>query len=179
MFSDPILIIASAVAVAVLLASAASHKLRAPMRFARQVEDYGLLPASLVGPVARVLPVIEGIIAFALLVPASRPVAALAATALILFYAGAIGINLWRGRRDIDCGCSGPGQMQPLRPVLLLRNAILAGLGLLAASSPQARELGVFDAFVILAASAVTLLLYAAADSLLANHPRLLKLIGR
>ncbi|MCP8466422.1 methylamine utilization protein MauE [Pseudomonas sp. ZM23] len=179
MFSDPILIIASAVAVGVLLASAASHKLRAPMRFARQVEDYGLLPAGLVGPVARTLPVVEGAVAFALLVPASRHVAALAATALILLYAGAIGINLWRGRRDMDCGCSGPGQMQPLRPVLLLRNAIIAALALIAACAPQAREMGVFDAFVILAASAVALFLYAAADGLLANHPRLLKLIGR
>ena len=33
MYSDPIFIIASALAVAVILASAATHKLRAPARF--------------------------------------------------------------------------------------------------------------------------------------------------
>jgi len=112
-------------------------------------------------------------------VPASRSLAALVAAALIALYAAAIGINLWRGRRDIDCGCAGPDQAQPLRPVLLARNAVLVALALLASVHPQARELGLFDGFVTLAASAVALLLYAAADGLLANGPRLLKLIGR
>ncbi|MDF3935952.1 MauE/DoxX family redox-associated membrane protein [Pseudomonas citronellolis] len=176
---DPIYAIAAAVSVAVILASAASHKWRAPGRFARQLEDYQLLPQALLKPAARVLPLVEGGVAFALLVPASRSLAALAAAALLALYAAAIGINLWRGRRDIDCGCAGPDQAQPLRPVLLARNAVLVALALLASVHPQARELGLFDGFVSLAASAVALLLYAAADGLLANGPRLLKLIGR
>jgi hypothetical protein len=176
---DPIYVIASAVSVAVILASAASHKWRAPGRFIRQLEDYQLLPPALLKPAARALPLAEGALAFALLLPASRALAALAAAALLALYAAAIGINLWRGRRDIDCGCAGPDQAQPLRPLLLLRNTVLVALALLASLHPQARELGVFDAFVSLAASAVALLLYAAADGLLANAPRLLKLIGR
>ena len=36
---DPIFVIAAALVVAVILASAASHKLRAPARFAKQVGD--------------------------------------------------------------------------------------------------------------------------------------------
>ena len=52
-------------------------------------------------------------------------------------------------------------------------------LALLASLPPQVRELGLFDGFVTLAASAVALLLYVSADGLLANGPRLLKLIGR
>ncbi|MCY1281082.1 Methylamine utilization protein MauE [compost metagenome] len=176
---DPIFVIASAIPVAVILASAASHKLRAPARFADQLEDYQLLPRALVKPVSRGLPLVELAIAFALLVPASRPLAALLAAALLALYAAAIGLNLWRGRRDIDCGCSGPDQAQPLRPVLLARNATLAGLALVASLSPQARELGLFDGFVVIAASATALLIYAAAEGLLANGPRLLKLIGR
>jgi len=176
---DPIFVIASALAIAVILASAASHKLRAPARFAGQLEDYQLLPAGLVRVVSRLLPMVELATAFALLVPASRGVAALVAVALLALYAGAIGINLWRGRRDIDCGCAGPGQTQPLRPVLLARNSVLVALALLASIAPQTRDLGVFDGFVVIAASAVALLIYAAADGLLANSPRLLKLIGR
>lgn len=176
---DPIFIIAAALAVAVILASAATHKLRAPARFANQVEDYQLLPRGLVRPVARVLPFIEVAVAFALLVPASRHAAALAAAALLAGYAGAISINLWRGRRDIDCGCAGPEQAQPIRPVLLARNAVLVSLALVASVAPDTRELGAFDIFVVIAASAATLLLYAAADGLMANTPRLLKLIGR
>ncbi|NBA94757.1 MauE/DoxX family redox-associated membrane protein [Pseudomonas sp. R5(2019)] len=176
---DPILVIASAVTVAVILASAATHKFRAPARFANQVEDYQLLPKALVRLVARLLPVLEAGTALALLAPFSRPYAAPLAAGLLALYAAAIGLNLWRGRNDIDCGCAGPDQAQPIRPALLLRNSLLVLLALVASLSPQARELGFFDGFVVLAASAVTLLLYAAADGLLANSPRLLKLIGR
>jgi hypothetical protein len=179
MHADPIFVIAAALAVAVILASAATHKLRAPARFANQVEDYQLLPRSLVRPVARLLPFVEVAVAFALLVPASRGTAALAAAVLLAGYAGAISINLWRGRRDIDCGCAGPEQAQPIRPVLLARNAVLVSLALVASLAPLSRELGIFDSFVVIAASAVALLLYAAADGLMANGPRLLKLIGR
>jgi hypothetical protein len=176
---DPIFIIASALAVAVLLASAATHKLRAPGRFARQLADYQLLPEALVRPIGRVIPLLELLIAFALLVPFSRAIAAVGAAVLIALYAAAIGINLWRGRRDIDCGCAGPDQAQPLRPVLLARNAVLVALALLASTTPIVRDLGFFDGFVTVAASAVALLIYAAADGLLANSPLLLKLIGR
>lgn len=176
---DPIFIIASALTIAVLLASAATHKVRAPARFAKQLADYQLLPDVLVRPVARVIPVVELVLAFALLVPVCRYWAAMAAASLIALYAAAIGINLWRGRRDIDCGCAGPDQAQPLRPILLLRNSVLVGVALLASVLPMARDLGFFDGFVTVAASAVALLLYAAADGLLANSPLLLKLIGR
>ena len=179
MHSDPIFIIASALAIAVLLASAATHKVRAPARFARQLADYQLLPASLVRPIARLVPLLELAIAFALLVPVSRGWAALSAASLLALYAAAIGINLWRGRRDIDCGCAGPDQAQPLRPVLLLRNSVLVVLALLASVAPIARDMTVFDGFVTVAAAAVALLIYAAADGLLANSPLLLKLIGR
>ena len=179
MHTDPIFIIASALAIAVLLASAATNKVRAPARFAKQLADYQLLPDSLVRPSARLIPVLELVIAFALLVPACRSWAALSAASLIALYATAIGINLWRGRRDIDCGCAGPDQAQPLRPILLLRNSVLVGLALLAGVAPVARDLGVFDSFVSVAATAVLLLVYAAADGLLANSPLLLKLIGR
>lgn len=179
MHIDPIFIIASALAIAVLLASAATHKLRAPARFAKQLADYQLLPEALVRPSARVIPVLELAIAFALLVPVSRSWAALTAASLITLYAAAIGINLWRGRRDIDCGCAGPDQAQPLRPVLLLRNSVLVGLALLASVAPIVRDLTVFDGFVTLASAAVALLIYAAADGLAANSPLLLKLIGR
>lgn len=179
MHIDPIFIIASALAIAVLLANAATHKLRAPARFAKQLTDYQLLPNALVRPVSRVVPVLELAIAFALLVPASRSWAALSAASLLTLYAAAIGINLWRGRRDIDCGCAGPDQAQPLRPILLVRNSVLVGLALLASVMPIVRDLNVFDGFVTIAASAVALLVYAAADGLLANSPLLLKLIGR
>lgn len=179
MQTDPILVITCALVVAVILASGATHKVRAPARFTRQLEDYLLLPQVTLKLVARGLPLLEFGVAFALLLPASRPIAALLAAALLALYAAAISINLWRGRTDIDCGCSGPDQAQPLRPALLVRNGLLAALALAAGIAPQARDLGLFDGFVVIAASGVALLIYAASEGLLANAPRLLKLIGR
>lgn len=179
MQSDPIFINACALAISALLASAATHKVRSPARFRKQLGDYQLLPDALVRPSARLIPLLELAIAFALLVPVSRGWAALSAASLLALYATAIGINLWRGRRDIDCGCAGPDQAQPLRPVLLLRNSVLVALALLASVAPIAREMNVFDGFVTLASAAVALLIYAAADGLAANSPLLLKLIGR
>ncbi|WP_338581586.1 MauE/DoxX family redox-associated membrane protein [Pseudomonas sp. MAG733B] len=179
MQSDPIFIIASALAISALLASAATHKVRAPARFAKQVADYQLLPAALVRTSARLIPLLELAIAFALLVPVSRGWAALSAASLLALYAAAIGINLWRGRRDIDCGCAGPDQAQPLRPVLLLRNSVLVAVALLASVTPVVRDMTVFDGFVTVASAAVALLIYAAAAGLMANSPLLLKLIGR
>jgi uncharacterized membrane protein len=176
---DPIFVIACALTIAVILASAATHKLRAPSKFADQVEDYQLLPKALVKPLSRLIPVFELAIALGLLIPASRAVAAPAAAALLLGYAAAIAINLWRGRSDIDCGCSGPDQAQPLRPVLLARNGTLAALAVVASLTGHARDMGAFDAFVVIAAAAVALLIYSAAEGLLANGPRLAKLIGR
>ncbi len=179
MHIDPIFIIASAITIAVILASAATHKLRAPARFRNQLEDYQLLPKALLRVVGHGLPLVEIGVAFALLVPASQASAALIAAALLALYAIAIAINLWRGRADIDCGCSGPDQAQPLRPVLLARNGVLVSLALVASIAPQARALGFFDGFVVIAAAAVALLIHTATEGLLANAPRLLKLIGR
>ncbi|MDD2058465.1 DoxX family protein [Pseudomonas sp. GD03860] len=176
---DPILVFASSLAMTVILANAATHKFRSPRWFVAQVADYGLLSESMVKPFARLLPLFEMAVALGLLVPQTRLIAALLAALLMAIYATAIGVNLWRGRRDIDCGCAGPGQMQPLRPVLLLRSALLIALSLLAAAEPQARSIGHFDSVVIISSAAVTLLLYVAADGLMANAPRLLKLIGR
>lgn len=176
---DPIYVIAAALSVSVILGSAATHKLRSPTRFANQLEDYRLLPGPLVRPVSRLLPWVEIALAFILLVPAARNVGGMAAAILLAVYAAAIAINLWRGRRDLDCGCAGPDQAQPIRAVLLARNAALVGLAMVASLAPGNRDLGVFDLFVVISASSVILFLYAAADGLMANAPRLLKLVGR
>ncbi|MNP59175.1 Methylamine utilization protein MauE [compost metagenome] len=114
-----------------------------------------------------------------MLLPAWHGLAALGVVLLMALYASAIGLNLWRGRRDIDCGCSGPGAAQPLRPVLLLRNLVIALLAGLAAVPMAERALGALDIFVVIAAAAVALLIHVAVDGLLANQPRLAKLTGR
>lgn len=176
---DPVLVTASSTALAALLAGAASHKLRDWRAFNAIVRAYQLLPAPWAPAATASLALAELALALALLLPAWRATAALGVVVLMALYAGAIGLNLWRGRRDIDCGCSGPGAAQPLRPLLLLRNLAIALLAGLAALPAAERALGALDTFVVIAAAAVALLIHVAVDGLLANQPRLAKMTGR
>jgi len=179
MHPDPVYPGVCALALAVILTSAAVHKLRTPARFARQLDDYALLPQALLAPLTRAIPLLEAALALGLVLPAWRNVAALGAAALLALYALAMALSLWRGRGGIDCGCSGPGQMQPLRPALLLRNAGLIALALIAAQAPLPRPFGVLDWGLVLFAGSTLVLLYTAIDTLLANAPRLGALNGK
>lgn len=175
---DPIISTAAALALSVIFASAASHKLRKPHWFRRQVQEYQLAPSVLTPAIALGLPLVELCVALTLLWGTSRPYAAAVALVLIAAYALAIGINLLRGRHDMDCGCSGPAMRQPLHPILLLRNVFLSVLALGALFPVLERTVSLHDNFVMIAAGTVAILLYAAADLWLVNRPLLLKLSG-
>jgi hypothetical protein len=75
------------------------------------------------------------LLALALLVGA--PGSEFAASALLALFAVAMGINLLRGRTHIDCGCFDSTLKQPLRWSLVLRNAVLVLLLLVAAQSRE------------------------------------------
>ena len=175
----PIVAVSCSLVLAVILFTGASHKLRAPHRFARQIEDYALLSGAAISLVARALPVVEVLIAVALLVPGLRIWGAASAGLLLAIYSGAIAINLWRGRRDIDCGCSGPELERPLSAALLARNGVLIVMAVLAGLPTGAVALHGFGLFLIGASVAAVLILYTATEGLLTNQPRLKSLSGR
>ena len=106
----------------------------------------------------------------ALLVPSVAAGASVCAAALLAAYAGAIAVNLVRGRRHVACGCLGPAAEQPLHAGLLLRNGVLVALAGIAALAPSGRGLSALDAFTIGAAIATVTLIYMATDGLLANR---------
>lgn len=114
-----------ALGLALLFLNAGVHKLRNGPRFAAALAEYHLLPDRWTSPAARALALLEILIAPALLAPPTRPGAGMLAAALFTVYAGAITINLLRGRSYIDCGCGDRPQL--LSPWLLLRNALLTG----------------------------------------------------
>jgi len=178
MMMDPVISTSAALALSVIFASAASHKLRHPGWFRRQVQEYELIPVFMVPPMAAALPLTELAIAASLLWTTSRPYAGVLAFFLIGAYALAIAINLARGRKDIDCGCTGPAMRQPLQPALLARNLLLAVMALCASLPMLDRPIGLHDSFVMIAAGTVLVLLYTATDLWLANRPLLLKLTG-
>lgn len=125
---------------AFLLVGAAIGKLRDPADAARAVSAYRVLPAALEGPGAAALPLVELAAGLAIaMVP--HPASALFAAALFAMFAAAVGVNLARGRRSIECGCGfGARKIGPAIPVhnLVLAVLLLAGAGRAAAISPLA-----------------------------------------
>lgn len=122
----PILVIIAAGTLVCVFARAAMHKAADVRMFAHTMRGYRMLPAGALLPATIGLLSAEIAIAVGLIVPESRALAAGAAFALLVVYAGAIAINLMRGNTHIDCGCGGAGQ--GLSWYLILRNAVLAGL---------------------------------------------------
>jgi hypothetical protein len=176
---DPALQLAARGAVALLFAAAAAHKLRDVGAFRSAVEAYELMPRLWVVPVSALLIGAEVGIAAGCLLPRVGPVAAAAAAALLSVYAGAIAVNLQRGRRDIDCGCAGPSRRQPLSAWLVGRNALLVAVALAAALPTTGRPLTWLDGATVAAALAALSLLYSAAEGLLAEAPRSTALLSR
>lgn len=151
-----------------LFAWAAIHKLRDVDSFRAALEGYDLVPPLWTIPAGAFLIAAEVGIATGLWLPRVHPVAGGAAAALLLLYAGAVAINLVRGRRDIDCGCAGPARRQTISGALVLRNAVLAAAALISALPAEARTLTWIDGVTLVAAILTVGLLYAAIDHLLA-----------
>lgn len=163
---DPVVVTIARLGLALLLAAAATHKLRDPRAFRATLGAYQLVPPSLVALLATLLSAFEVVLAAALLVPASGALAAVAAGVLLALYSAAIAANLARGRRDIDCGCLGPGHRQPLSAWLLVRNGVLMAGAALGAMPPVPRPLGWIDLVTIAGALAALTLLFSAANQL-------------
>jgi hypothetical protein len=175
---DPVIQATLRLGLAALFASAARHKWRDLAAFRAALARYALLPERAVGPAALGLAACEVALALALLAPAGARAAGAAAAALLALYSAAIAVNLARGRRDIDCGCAGPGHRRALGGGLIARNALLALGAALCALPVAPRPLVWLDAWTLVAASAALGLLYAALDAALANAPRLRALRG-
>jgi hypothetical protein len=172
MILDPALALTLALLLAAIFAAAAIAKLRGVEVFAGMLANYRLLPDALVQPLAYLLPIVELGTALHLLLPATRPAAAVVAVLLLLLFAAAMAVNLARGRRDIDCGCFVGRLRQRLSWPLVARNLLLAaGAVLLAAAETGGRALGVLDGVTVAAALGSLLLLYAAGDRLFGLAP--------
>ncbi|MBT9289314.1 MauE/DoxX family redox-associated membrane protein [Prosthecodimorpha staleyi] len=140
---DPLLVAAAIGLTVLVFARALLHKASDFETFRQQVEDYRLLPAALSGPVALLLGLAEAAVIAALLWPAARVAGGLGAMAVLLAYAGAMALNLARGRTTIDCGCGGPGQA--ISWTLVVRNLVLAAVAGLVLLPAATRPLGVLD----------------------------------
>ncbi len=174
---DPAFQWVARLALALLFAAAALHKLRDRRGFESAVAGYGLLPAHGIRAFAVGLPALELGVVAALLwpVPDALPRLGLAgAAALLAIYAAAVGLALRAGAGGADCGCGGPAGERPLAPSLVVRNLALAAAAAAAAAWPVAvRPLAGVDALAIAGAALSLALVYAAAEQAAINASRL------
>lgn len=126
---------------ALILISAGLAKIQRTKRFKDTLSEYRIMPAAMVGPVAALLPPAEIGLGIALLAPAGNAISALLAAGLFLAFAMAIAINLSRGRKSIDCGCSLTSHDQPIRPAMVFRNLGLTAMLIAAAFAPPVHSL--------------------------------------
>jgi hypothetical protein len=169
---DPVVAGVARLGLATLFAVSLLHKLRDPAVFRASVRGYELLPPRLVPASAWLLIGSEGLAAMGLLWPGADPLGGSMALALLALYSTAVGINLARGRRDIDCGCLGPALRQPLSAWLLLRNGLLMLAAAALLMSPGARAIHWLDRLTILGGLAMVVLLWSAVHELAALQSR-------
>lgn len=175
---DPVIELSLSLALALLFAGAAWHKASDRLRFEAVMRGYGLLPAASVPAISWLVPVVEGAIALGLCYGPTRSVAACCASVILLLYAAAIGVNLVRGRRDIDCGCFASSSGVPLGVGLVVRNVALA-LAAWAASFPtHARPLMWVDWITVGTSLLAFSLLWLASQRLAQTGPALKRLRG-
>ena len=166
---DPIVDFALRGGLALILALAAMHKFNDRPTFEGQLGAYQLLPEAFVHAASRAIPLCELAVALCLLARSEH--AAYLGAGLFAIYAGAIAINLLRGRRDIDCGCGGTDGHQALHPALVIRNLVMA-LGAGAIILPQTMRVTDFSDYAIAGLAGLTgVALYLAANTLIAQLP--------
>ena len=109
----------------------------------------------------------------------------LLAATLLLLYAGAMAINLRKGKTDISCGCSGPlfshreAAKKMISWLLVLRNITLSCIAIFAlpvsASTAQVNS----SLLIIFSGTACALLMYEAVEQALANSQRYRQWLAR
>jgi uncharacterized membrane protein len=176
---DPTIVAIACATSATIFLGSAALKFSQPMEFRAAVESYRLVPEAMAAVLGWIVSVLELAGAIGLVVAPTRGAGALLLLALIAAFTGAIALNLARGRRDLDCGCFGPLLRQPLSGWLIARNGLLAFLVLAAFTPGDARPLTSLDYLTIAAAAAAMVILYGAANYLLATAPKIAALRTR
>ena len=169
---DPVLSWVLSFCMAMLFLTAGWHKYSSLSEFRVIVKEYEILPGSLTGFAATILPGVEIALAGLWLNQMAPGAAALISVGLLATYCLAMGINLHRGRIHISCGCGFSGSSeadQPLSVGLIVRNCVLMLVLLLSLLPAVEREFIWVDYIAVIFASLVAILLYSSTSQLLNN----------
>jgi uncharacterized membrane protein len=168
---DPAISWTLSVALALVFGASALIKFADFSEFRGALENYRIVPEETSLPAAAIVPISELAGAIGLLVPRFHAAAAMLLIFLVAIFTAAIALNLTRGRLYIDCGCFGPMLRQPLSNWLLVRNGVLIWIGAVALMPNDARAMNSLDFATIALGATTAVLLYGAANYLLANVP--------
>ena len=169
---DPLITTLIGICFALLFGMAGLHKLRNQQETQQAIDDYEVLPRNLVTPARWVIPLVEIAIAIGLLVPAASKIAAISGAGVLTLYALAMAVNLYRGRRDLECGCSFGTAQQSVSELLVARNILLAALISVAALPASDRLFGALDGFTLGVSMLAASILYATANTLIENQTK-------
>jgi Methylamine utilisation protein MauE len=171
---DPLLAWPIALCMSMLFGAAAANKLRAIAEFCDALQAYRLLPQGGELVAAPVIIGCELLCAVGLWWQAARAPVAILSAGLLLLYAFAIGVNLLRGRRNIDCGCSLGSSRQAIASWMVWRNLALAALSLSLCFPALPRAIGMLDRLDIAGVTLTSIVLFRAAHLILGEfEPRL------
>ncbi|MBN8609778.1 MAG: DoxX family membrane protein [Deltaproteobacteria bacterium] len=115
---------------------AAVPKLLDPVTFARDIDNYRMLPDALIGPIALMLPVAEIVIGLALVTGVYARGAAITAGLLLVGFAIGMVQAIVRGI-DLDCGCFGHFAEAQVSWWTVARNATLTLMAVTVALGPD------------------------------------------
>jgi len=169
MIVDPVINIIASLILSYVFVVAGFHKCQAPKEFATTLNNYKILPESLIRQGVYLFPTVEIMTGVALLIPVTAKLAALSAGFLLSIYMVAIGVNLLQGRGNIDCGCGGSEQKQTISEWMIVRNSLLLFLAYIVTCQIEPRSLLWFDWIVIILATLTGCLFYNIVNQLLAN----------
>lgn len=150
-----------------VFAGAAISKIQHTDEFHGVVRNFRLVPEPLDGVIAHVLPWLELAIAASLFTGIATHLSAAAAGLLLIVFAVAIAINIFRGRTEIDCGCFRQGMRQRLSWALVARNLVLCAAAFWIAAQPAwSVPMGALDIVIAALAALAVLLIYLCANEL-------------
>jgi uncharacterized membrane protein YphA (DoxX/SURF4 family) len=170
---DPVISVTIRLALALLFAAAAWHKLSNHLGFAATVRGYRLLPDRWLRLAAWFFPVVELGIAIGLLYPPAKEAAVFAAVPLLSLYSFAIWQNLTPDGRQIDCGCFASSTKVPLSGWLVARNIVLMLASCVLVMPIRGRALIWVDGLTVLAALFTLWVLWTAGERLASTGPAL------
>ena len=129
---DIINVLANAIALAMLwlFASAGLSKLIPANRHYYQnvFRDYGIALPGLAAALVWLLGCLELLGGLLIVFPLTRLQGLIVCGVLLVVYMLAMARQLWQGRLDMDCGCTGSAGSVKVSPALLLRNSVFTGL---------------------------------------------------